>query len=156
MSEVPVSITKSGALKVLGELEETVTALRRCFMNGSYAHGEKALSMENLGELLQYVAAYYSWAVTLWGTVKGASETAEQRRKLKEGNAFVSVKRGSKIAVKEAEAEASGMVESYVEDEMDWAIIFNRSNACKLALESFMRAIDSLKYIRSREWSSTE
>lgn len=150
------SLSKENAVKVLTEVEGTIAALRRCFMAGSFVHGERTLSMDNLGELLQYIAAYYSWTVTLWGNAKSMYETAEQKRKLEEGNAFVDIKRGSKVAVKEAEAEAAGKVESYIDEEMDWRLVFNRANACRMALESFLKTVDSLKYIRTKEWNSAD
>lgn len=155
---IKTAIAKPNAQKMLAEIEDVVTAVRRCFISGTHTFSvndePKTLTTENLAEMLMFVTAYYSWAVTLWGNAKSMAESAEQLRKLKEANAFVSVKKGSKISVKEAEAEASGQVESFIEEEMDWRLVFNRANACRLALESFMKTIDSLKYIRSKEWDS--
>lgn len=155
---IKTAIAKPNAQKMLAEIEDVVTAVRRCFISGTHTFSvndePKTLTTENLAEMLMFVTAYYSWAVTLWGNVKSMAESAEQLRKLKEANAFVSVKKGSKISAKEAEAEASGQVESFIEEEMDWRLVFNRANACRLALESFMKTIDSLKYIRSKEWGS--
>jgi len=162
MREVPPAITKKSAQGALSEIEGVVTSLRRCFVSGKGSlppQGQeegKPLSIDDLAELSRYVAAYYSWAVTIWGALKGMFETAEQVRKLREANAFLDVKRGSKIAVKEAEAEASAQIEDFINDEIDWRLLFNRANAAKLAFESFARSVDSLKYIRSREWSATE
>lgn len=143
------------------EMELAVGEIRKCFISGSSVFqsknsGEKHLCMDNLYSLLQFTVAYYSWCVSVWGSLKSDYEAAEQRRKLREGEAFITAKREKGGTVDTAKAEAALAVEAYYDAELAAGRLFNRAGACKSALEAFMKSIDSLKYMKNKEWSASE
>lgn len=145
------------ALDILEEIEGVITKLRHVFMGTPETMGNKILSTDNLGELLQFVTAYYSWAVTLWGNVKSTSERTEQTRKMNESKAFIRLRiEDTKMIAKETEARALKATEGHILEEMEWRAILNRTIAVKIALENFIKTIDSLKYIKTKEWNATE
>ena len=156
------NMPESGYEKSLESIENTVTALRRCFLKGSYEHmspdGDSTLlTMDNLYDLLKFTSAYYSWTATIWANCKSAYDNAEQRRKLSESKELLhysAKKKETKDNVKELEAKASVASEEHIETEMMWRSLYSRATSCKLAMEKFIDAIDSLKYMRNKEWNS--